>query len=111
MGAAFGEPAQRRAAIVRFNALFADLCAARGIAFVDGILAISGDAGARPDARRVGRAAPVGRPVPALGQRADRAGGPAPAGVGLSADPQRSGVSQTGYSVMFSGLPSLAERS
>ncbi len=48
MGAAFGEPAQRRAAIVRFNALFADLCTARGIAFVDGILAISGDAGRDP---------------------------------------------------------------
>jgi lysophospholipase L1-like esterase len=48
MGAAFGEPAQRRAAIVRDNALLADLCAARGITFVDGILAISRDAGRDP---------------------------------------------------------------
>jgi lysophospholipase L1-like esterase len=45
MGAAFGEPAERRAAIVRCNAAFADLCAARRIRFVDGILAISADAG------------------------------------------------------------------
>jgi acyl-CoA thioesterase I len=44
MGAAFGDPAQRRAAILRFNAVFAGLCRDRGIRFVDGILAISGDA-------------------------------------------------------------------
>jgi lysophospholipase L1-like esterase len=49
MGAAFGEPTPRRAAIVRFNALFAGLCADRGTAFVDGILAISGDAGRDAD--------------------------------------------------------------
>ena len=48
MGAAFGEPVERRSAIVRCNAAFADQCAARGIAFVDGILAISSDAGRDP---------------------------------------------------------------
>src|SRR5262245_37859886 len=48
MGAACGEPAERRAAIIRFNALFADACAARGVRFVDGILAISTEAGRDP---------------------------------------------------------------
>ncbi len=48
MGAAFGNPATRRAAIVDVNAAFAALCRARGIRFVDGILAISTDAGRDP---------------------------------------------------------------
>lgn len=48
MGAAFGEPVARRAAIVRFNALFAAECAAHGVTFVDGILAISSEAGRDP---------------------------------------------------------------
>jgi lysophospholipase L1-like esterase len=48
MGAAFGRPEERRAAIVRCNAAFAELCGARGIAFVGGILAISADAGQDP---------------------------------------------------------------
>ncbi len=48
MGAAFGDPATRRAGIVAFNALLARLCAERGIRFVDGILAISSDAATDP---------------------------------------------------------------
>ena len=48
MGAAFGEPAAQRAGIVAFNAVVAGLCAERGIAFVDGIFAISTDAAADP---------------------------------------------------------------
>lgn len=41
-GAAYGAPDARRAGIVRVNALLADACAARGIAFVPEIFAISG---------------------------------------------------------------------
>ena len=48
MGAAFGEPAGRRAGIVRFNEAFAGLCAQRGIPFVDGIFEISTAAAADP---------------------------------------------------------------
>ncbi|HEY6571670.1 MAG TPA: GDSL-type esterase/lipase family protein, partial [Candidatus Limnocylindrales bacterium] len=44
MGAAFGEPVARRAAIVRNNAVLSELCRERGIRFVDGILAISSEA-------------------------------------------------------------------
>ena len=89
---------------------FAELCAARGIAFVDGIFAISGDAardpalvasdGLHPSAAQYRRW---------VSERIE----PAVRRLLASAEPgrQRSGVSQTGYSVMFSGLPSLAERS
>ena len=48
----------------RVNAVMAGLCAERGIAFVDGIFAISTRRGRGPLAGRVGRPAPVGRPVP-----------------------------------------------
>jgi lysophospholipase L1-like esterase len=48
MGAAFGEPATRRAGIRAFNAVAARLCANRGIAFVDGIFAISTAAATDP---------------------------------------------------------------
>jgi lysophospholipase L1-like esterase len=48
MGAAFGEPAARRAGIVAFNAAVAELCAERGILFVDGIFAISTAASTDP---------------------------------------------------------------
>jgi lysophospholipase L1-like esterase len=41
MGAEFGDPATRRAGIVRVNAILREACEARGIRFVDGILAIS----------------------------------------------------------------------
>ena len=44
MGAAFGDPASRRAAIIRCNAVLGELCRERGIRFVDGILAISSEA-------------------------------------------------------------------
>ena len=48
MGAAFGDPATRRAAIVRCNATLDELCRERGILFVDGILAISSRAALDP---------------------------------------------------------------
>jgi lysophospholipase L1-like esterase len=44
MGATFGDPATRRAAIIRCNAVLGELCRERGIRFVDGILAISSEA-------------------------------------------------------------------
>jgi lysophospholipase L1-like esterase len=48
MGAAFGDPGERSAAIAGFNAVLAAMCTERGIPYVDGILAISRDAGADP---------------------------------------------------------------
>ena len=48
MGAAFGDPATRRAAIIRCNAALGELCAERGVRYVDGILAISWEAGSDP---------------------------------------------------------------
>ena len=48
MGAAFGEPAAQRAGIVAYNAAVSGLCAEHGIAFVDGIFAISTDAAGDP---------------------------------------------------------------
>jgi lysophospholipase L1-like esterase len=44
MGAAFGEPAARRAGIERVNAILRGLCEGAGIAFVDGIFEISREA-------------------------------------------------------------------
>ncbi len=49
MGAAFGDPVTRRAAIVRCNAVLGELCRDRGIRFVDGILAISSEAALDPE--------------------------------------------------------------
>jgi lysophospholipase L1-like esterase len=48
MGAAFGEPAARRAGIVACNAVVAALCAERGIPFIDGVFAISTAAAVDP---------------------------------------------------------------
>ena len=48
MGAAFGDPATRRSAIVRCNKVLGELCRERGIRFVEGILAISSEAGLDP---------------------------------------------------------------
>lgn len=42
LGAAYGAPDARRAGIVRVNAVLGEACAARGIAFVPEIFAISG---------------------------------------------------------------------
>jgi len=53
MGAAFGEPAARRAGIERVNAILRGLCDGAGIAFVDGIFEISRDA--KADATLVAR--------------------------------------------------------
>ena len=43
-GAAFGDPAQQRAGIVRVNEILRERCEAARIRFVDGIFAISGEA-------------------------------------------------------------------
>jgi acyl-CoA thioesterase-1 len=48
MGAAFGDPATQRAAIGKLNATLAKASAKRGIAFVDGIVALSGAAAGDP---------------------------------------------------------------
>lgn len=47
-GADYGDPATMRAGIVRLNAALRDVAVARGVAFVDGILAISAEAAGDP---------------------------------------------------------------
>jgi lysophospholipase L1-like esterase len=47
-GAAFGDPAEQRAGIERVNAILRERCEANGIAYVDGIFAISRGAATDP---------------------------------------------------------------
>jgi lysophospholipase L1-like esterase len=49
MGGAFGDPTAQRAGIVRNNAILRAACETRAVRFVDGILAISAEAGLRPE--------------------------------------------------------------
>ena len=55
-GAAYGDPAEQRAGIVRVNEILRERCGAAHIRFVDGIFAISEEAATDRDARRLGRA-------------------------------------------------------